>query len=232
MSVTAHPGRTEPDVDPRQELLTLGRVAGGMGIVSVLILFGTSFALDYENQTMTEDSSAITHFFRSVDDTLGWTSSFLTTLGLITCLFWILGLAMALRPHERGIPWRTTFLAGAGVLTVVPGQIATWDAATFRSSTIDPQVARYAYDLGGISFANGWMATGAVGILAGLVILRSRDLPRWVAWWGLIAGVGLVISRGIFREGIAYAPFFAFWVWATVVSVLLIAGRFVPREKA
>jgi hypothetical protein len=209
-------------------MATLGRVAGAMGVVSVLVLFGTSFALGYQNQTMTEDIPAITHFFRSVNDTLGWTSSFLTTLGLITCMFWILGLALALLPHERGIPWRTTFLAGAGVLTVVPGQIATWDAATFRSSTIDPQVARYAYDLGGISFANGWMSTGAVGILAGLVMLRARELPQWVAWWGLVAGAGLVVSRGIFREGIAYAPFFAFWVWAAVVSVQLIAGRFVP----
>ena len=36
------------------------------------------------------------------------------------------------------MPWRSTFLAGAGVVSVVFGQIASWDGATFRSDDIDP----------------------------------------------------------------------------------------------
>ena len=74
-------------------------------------------------------------------------------------------------------------LAAAGIVSVVSGQIASWDAAVFRSDSITPQVASYAYDLGNISFANSWVATGAVGICAGLVMLRAPGLPRWAAWW-------------------------------------------------
>ena len=144
---------------------------------------------------MTEATPAIVSFFRSLDDRMGWLMSYATSLGLIACLWFAIGLALALRPHERGLPWRSAFLAAAGVVTVVSGQIASWDAAVFRSDSIDPQVARYAYDLGGISFANSWVATGAVGICAGLVMLRAPGLPRWVAWWGLVAGVGEVLAR-------------------------------------
>jgi hypothetical protein len=89
----------------------------------------------------------------------------------------------------------------------VSGQIASWDAAVFRSGSISPQVARYAYDLGNISFANSWVATGAVGLCAGLVMLRAPGLPRWAAWWGLLAGAGEVLARAWFRHGFAYAPF-------------------------
>jgi hypothetical protein len=124
------------------------------------------------------------------------------------------------------VPWRSAFLAAAGVVGVVSGQIASWDAAVFRSGTISPQVATYAYDLGNISFANSWVATGAVGICAGLVMLRAPGLPRWAAWWGLIAGAGEVLARAWFRHGFAYGPFAAYWLWVLAVSVLLLAGRF------
>jgi hypothetical protein len=58
------------------------------------------------------------------------------------------------------VPWRSAFLAAAGVISVVSGQIASWDAAVFRSGSISAQVASYAYDLGNISFADSWVATG------------------------------------------------------------------------
>ncbi len=86
-------------------------------------------------------------------------------------LWFTLGLALLLRRYEGELPWRSVFLAGAGVVSVVSGQIASWDAAAYRSDDIDPQVARYAFDLGNLSFANGWVAAGAVGICAGLIVL-------------------------------------------------------------
>ena len=95
----------------------------------------------------------------------------------------------------------------------------------FRSGSISPQVASYAYDLGNISFANSWVATGAVGLCAGLVMLRAPGLPRWAAWWGLLAGAGEVLARAWFRHGFAYALFALYWAWVLAMSVLLVAGR-------
>jgi hypothetical protein len=218
-----------PSPDGRSGLATLGRVTGAAGIVTLLAVVGTSLVNGYQNQSMTEAAPAILSFFRSLDDRVGWLMSYATSVGLIACLWFAIGLALTLRPHERGVPWRSTFLAAAGVVSVVSGQIASWDAGVFRSDSITPQVASYAYDLGNISFANSWVATGAVGICAGLVMLRAPGLPRWAAWWGLVAGVGEVLARAWFRHGFAYAPFAIYWAWVLAMSILLVAGRLTTR---
>lgn len=140
-------------------------------------------------------------------------------------LWFSLGLALLLRRYDGELPWPSTFLAGAGVISVVSGQIASWDAAAYRSDDIDPQVARYAFDLGNLSFANSWVATGAVGICAGLLVLRSHDLPHWLGWFAIVAGIGSVLARAVWTEGYAFIPFTAFWVWVAVTSVLLALGR-------
>lgn len=181
----------------RSELAVLGRATGVAGILTVVVVIGASLVEGYENQSMTATSPAILRFFRSLDDRLGWLMSYVTIVGLIACLWFAIGLALCLRQHERGVPWRSAFLAAAGVVSVVSSQIASWDVAVFRSGTIDPHVATYAYDLGGISFANSWVAAGAVGICAGLVMLRAPAVPSWVAGRGLIAGVGEVLARGL-----------------------------------
>jgi hypothetical protein len=211
--------------DQRSGLVTLARVTGAAGLVTLLTVVGSSLADGYEHQSMTEATPAILSFFRSLDDRVGWLMSYATSVGLIACLWFAIGLALTLRPHERGVPWRSAFLAAAGVISVVSGQIASWDAAVFRSGSISPQVASYAYDLGNISFANSWVATGAVGLCAGLVMLRAPGLPRWAAWWGLLAGAGEVLARAWFRHGFAYAPFALYWAWVLAMSVLLVAGR-------
>jgi hypothetical protein len=91
-------------------------------------------------------------------------------------------------------------------------------------------VARYAFDLGNLSFANSWVAAGAVGICAGLLILHSQDLPNWLGWWALVAGVGSVLARAVWTEGYAFVPFTAFWVWVAVASIMLVLGRFAVTE--
>jgi hypothetical protein len=65
------------------------------------------------------------HFFRSLDDRAGWLMSYGSSAGLIACLRFPGGLALTLRPHERGVPWRSAFLAAAGIVSVVSGRIAS-----------------------------------------------------------------------------------------------------------
>lgn len=51
-------------------------------------------------------------------------------------------------------------------------------------------------------------------------------------WWAIVAGVGQVLARAVWTEGIAIVPVTAFWVWAAVVSVLLIRGRFANPDSS
>jgi hypothetical protein len=204
---------------------TLARVTAWAGITTLVLVLGASMVNDYQSVPFTSDSDQIVTFFRSIDDTLGAASAFLTAVGLIAMLWFTLGLALLLRPYDGDLPWRSVFLAGAGVVSVVSGQIASWDAAAYRSDDIDPQVARYAFDLGNLSFANGWVATGAVAICAGLIMVSSTALPHWLGWWALVAGVGQVLARSIWTHDVAFVPFTVFWVWSAVVCGLLLAGR-------
>jgi hypothetical protein len=205
---------------------TLARITGAAGLVTLVVVLGSSLANDYQSAAFDSNADQTVAFFRSLDDAFGAISSFATSVGLMAMLWFTLGLALLLRRYDGELPWRSLFLAGAGVVSVVSGQIASWDAAVFRSDDIDPQVARYAFDLGNLSFANGWVAAGAVGVCTGLIVIGNRDLPQWLGWWGLIAGIGSVLARAVWTEGYAFVPFTVFWIWVAVVSVALLLGRF------
>jgi hypothetical protein len=217
---------TTPALESDQARRNLARITGAAGLVTIAVVLGGSLANDYQSAAIDSSADETVAFFRSLDDSLGWISSFATSVGLIAMLFFSLGLALLLRRYEGELPWRSVFLAGAGVVSVVSGQIASWDAAVFRSEDIDPQVARYAYDLGNLSFANGWVSAGAVGICTGLIVLSTRSLPRWLGWWGLVAGIGSVLARAVWTSGVAFVPFAAYWVWVAALSVMLMIGRF------
>ncbi|HKE71347.1 MAG TPA: DUF4386 family protein [Nocardioidaceae bacterium] len=216
-----------PDfVDTTSQRRTLARITGAAGLITIVVVLGSSIANDYQSASFTSDADETVTFFQSLDDSFGAFSSFATAVGLIAMLWFALGLALLLRRYDGELPWRTTFLAGAGVVSVVSGQIASWDAAAYRSDDLDPQVSQYAFDLGNLSFANSWVAAGAVGICAGLLVLRSRDLPQWLGWWAILAGVGSVLARAVWTESYAFIPVTALWVWITVASVMLLVGRF------
>jgi hypothetical protein len=213
-------------VKPLQQRRNLARITGAAGLVSLVVVLGTSLANDYQSAPFDSSAGEAVEFFRSIDDAFGAFSSFATAVGLIAMLWFTLGLALLLRRYEGELPWRSAFLAGAGVVSVVSGQIASWDAAAYRSDDIDPQVARYAFDLGNLSFANGWVAAGAVGICTGLLVLGTTALPHWLGWWALVAGIGSVLARAVWTEDYAFIPFTAFWIWVAVLSVTLVVGRF------
>jgi hypothetical protein len=217
---------TAPALGSVKARRNLARITGSAGLTTLVLVLGASLANNYQSAEMDSSADEAVAFFRSVDDAVGTISSFATAVGLIAMLWFTLGLALLLRRYESEPPWRSAFLAGAGIVSVVSGQIASWDAAVFRSGDIDPQVARYAFDLGNLSFANGWVSAGAVGICAGLIILTSRDLPRWLGWWGLVAGVGSVLARAVWTLPAAFVPFAAYWLWVAVSSVILLMGRF------
>lgn len=216
----------QQSVLPSSARRTLSRVTGLCGIATVVLVLGASFANNFQGVPFTSDAAEIVTFFQSIDDTFGAASSFFTAVGLIAMLWFTLGLAMVLRVYDEELPWRTVFLAGAGVVSVVSGQIASWDAAAFRSDSIDPQVARYAFDLGNISFVNGWVATGAVALCAGLVILSAPELPHWLGWWAVIAGSGQILARAVWTNDLAFVPMMLFWLWVVAVCGLLLVGRF------
>jgi hypothetical protein len=135
------------------------------------------------------------------------------------------GLSTILRTTEGTLAWRSSIAAASGVLFVALTLAGYWEAASFRADDIDPQVARFAFDVGNVSFANGWLALGSFAVGAGLV-MRSSDLFRpWLGWLAIASGGGLVLSRAVWTNEIWLLPYALFWVWVIVVSVLLLRAR-------
>ena len=102
---------------------------------------------------------------------------------------------------------------------------ASWEAAAYRGAETSPELARYAFDVGNLGFANAWVAMGTFAMACGWVVLRTRVFGRWLGWWAVVAGAGLVLARFVWTSDFWIAPYFLFWIWVVAVCVQLLRGR-------
>jgi len=116
-------------------------------------------------------------------------------VGMIGLMWFLVGFVVLLRRAEGDPPWRSTVaLASAVLLPAYYLANASWASAAHRGLELDPTVAAYAFDIGNIGFANTWVALGSFAGAAGWVMLSSGAWPRWLGWWGGVAGVGMGAS--------------------------------------
>jgi hypothetical protein len=200
-------------------------VGGISGLACVVLIFvpliaGTGLEPDFRGST-----EEVMAFLRSVSSPIHGFRTFVFVVGLFAFLWFAISLALLLRRMEGDPPWRSAIAAASGLVLVALILVGTWEAATLRADDIDPQVARYAFDLGNATFANAWVALGSFAATAGWVIISTRVFPRWLGWWALVSGVGLVLVRAVWTSQIWLLPYLLFWVWVIVLSVLLVMGR-------
>src|SRR5690348_15846616 len=90
--------------------------------------------------------------------------------------------------------------------------VAASESSRFR---VDPN----AFRLLGDTAYYGWIAALAVGAVivwgTSVAALRTGVLPRWLAIVGVVAGVSMLF-------GYFFFPFFAWWIWVVLASVLLV----------
>jgi hypothetical protein len=98
----------------------------------------------------------------------------------------------------------------------------SWDAASFGSADLDLAVASYAFDAGNLGFANVWIAMASFAVCCGWLILSTRVVGRWLGWWAIASGLGLVISRFFWTSAIWFLPYAAFWIWMIIICIRLI----------
>jgi hypothetical protein len=104
------------------------------------------------------------------------------------------------------------------------------NATTFAASEghgfrVDPNTFRL---LGATSYY-GWVAALAVAAVVvwgtSALALRTGVLPRWFGIVGIVAGVSMLF-------GIFFFPFFAWWIWVVLASILLVRRTPVARRVA
>ena len=96
------------------------------------------------------------------------------------------------------------------------------NAASFGAADLDLAVASYAFDVASIGLANVWLSMGGFVVCCGWVVLSTRIVGRWLGWWAIASGLGLVICRFFWTSEVWYLPYFAFWIWMIIMCIQLV----------
>jgi hypothetical protein len=219
--------------DARDEWSRLARVTGMAGLFGVVALSVPIIAVAGAGEPGFEASAseALT-FFR--DAQVGWVRAVapLAGLAMLAILWFIVGISRLLARAEGEPSWRSTIALVSGVILAVYGILdSSWDAASHSASGLDLPVALYVFYAGNLEFANAWFPAGSFIGCCGWVLLRTGILPRWLGWWAVVSGIGLVLSRFVWTLEVWLVPYAMFWVWVVTVCVLLLRRPALPASR-
>ena len=96
------------------------------------------------------------------------------------------------------------------------------NAASFGAADLDLAVASYAFDVSSLGLANVWLALGSFAACSGWVVLSTGIVSRWLGWWGIASGLGLVLARFFWTSDIWLLPYAAFWIWMIIMCIQLV----------
>ncbi|MGH3136437.1 MAG: hypothetical protein ACRDPV_08090 [Gaiellaceae bacterium] len=131
---------------------------------------------------------------------------------------------------ESSVGFLPTMTLGSGIaaatLWLVSGVF--WMAVAYTASEtkefrVDPNTERLVSEMAYLFFVTGMYATIPFVLGTSLLALRTRALPRWLGWLGLLVSVSLLGALGV-------VPFFLFLGWVLLVSIVFIVRQ--PVEAA
>jgi hypothetical protein len=200
------------------------------GLVAVAFsVVGTLMVL---NQPQDKDSNAtIVAYFASHSHRVAGIAGFFVYLaGILLLLLFLSSLRERLVDGGRGRLGALAFGAGIGAATLWVVSMLLANATMFAAVEgngfrVEPNTFRL---LGDIAYA-GWVAALAVGAVVVLATsaaaLGTSVLPRWFAIVGIVAGVSMLF-------GFFFFPFFAWWIWLVLASILLVRKPAARRSAA
>ena len=124
-----------------------------------------------------------------------------TTIGAVSvCFFlWFLGtLQTFLRAAEGGSGQLSRIAFGAGLVTITLAMAASLPTVALAwgetAANAEPGLVRAIWNLNTLAFVPIGSSAGVFCLAAALVILRTRVLPAWIGWIGILAAVMGVIA--------------------------------------
>jgi hypothetical protein len=202
----------------------LARATGIIGIVFMVLLFGPIIALSTAGEPpLDATSSEAVKYFGNIEANWAQLALAASTLGWIGSLWFFVAFGYLLRRVEGNLPWRSTIATLSGALLAAYGLVGvSLGAASLHGGRITPDVADFAWAFANVGFANAWIAVASFALCSGWVLLSTRALERWMGWWLIVAGLGLVVARFAWTSDLWTVPYLLFWVWLLVLSIRLI----------
>ena len=195
------------------------------GVLSVACSFvGVMLALD-QPQDKDSDAKIVAYFAEHSHRVKGVAGFFVFLAGLVFLVAFLAALRERLLAAEGGSGRSTALVFGAGVASVPLWGVSMLlaNAASFASNEssrfrLDPNTFRLLADTAYFAWVAAVVVSSLVVWGTSAVALRTGLLPRWYAQLGIPAGV-------IQLFGFFFFPFFVWWLWLIVTSVLLVARR-------
>jgi hypothetical protein len=200
------------------------------GILSVACsVVGTLMVLS-QPQTKDSNASIVAYFASHSHRVKGIAGFFVFMVGVLLLLVFLSSLRERLIEREGGSGRLAslTFGAGIGAATLWVVSMLLANATTFSASEGHFRVDPNTFRLLGDTAYYGWIAALAVGAVivwgTSVAALRTGVLPRWFAILGVVAGVSMLF-------GYYFFPFFAWWIWVVLASILLVRNT-APAPRA
>ena len=199
------------------------RSTGVVGLVTFVVLFAALIASSPGEPTFLASPEEALAFY--LNSTAGWVQAAMAVMGLaaIGWIWFVVGLCLLLARAEGSPPWRSGVALVSGVILAALLLLNTsGNAASFGAADLDLAVASYAFDVSSLGLANVWLALGCFAVCSGWVVLSSRVVGRWLGWWGIASGLGLVLARFFWTSWLWLLPYAAFWIWMIIICIQLI----------
>ena len=199
------------------------RSTGVVGLVTFVVLFAALIASTPGEPTFLASPEEARAFY--LNSTAGWVQAAMAVAGLaaIGWIWFVVGLCLLLGRAEGSPPWRSAVALVSGVVLAAYLLVNTsGNAASFGAADLDLAVARYAFDVASLGLANIWLSMGCFAVCCGWVVLSTSVVGRWLGWWAIASGLGLVICRFFWTSEVWLLPYFAFWIWMIIMCIQLV----------
>ena len=195
------------------------------GVLSVACSFvGVMLALG-QPQDKDSDAKIVAYFADQSHRVRGVVGFFVFLAGLMLLIAFLGALRERLVEAEGGPGRWSALVFGAGIASVplwgvsmLLANAASFAANETSSFRLDPNTFRLFADTAYFAWVAAVVVSSLVVWGTSAVALRTNLLPRWYAWLGVPAGVVQLF-------GFFFFPFFVWWLWLVVTSVLLVARR-------
>jgi hypothetical protein len=203
--------------------------------MAFVVLLIVAFIVGTGPEAETSDATIVDFFEDSSNQIKGIVSAMIALVAVCAFVVFATGLRLIMRDSGAPDPFPDLVLTGAllfAALALTGFAIGSAIPATFIFSdtfALDPDTARIVLTIGNIWLLS--FAGASASVLVGAVSLasrRTRLLPRWLEWAGLVLSPLMIVTLPIF--GLSAIALFA-WV-AALSGVLLLRARRAPGRSS
>ncbi len=124
---------------------------------------------------------------------------------------------------DRGALAVIALTAGVvGAATKIASGAPILAALYLSDKGLDGEATRVLFNTNGASFALAFIPNGVMMLALGAGILSYGHLPRWLGWFGIVTGIGLIAGAPFVQgDGPGFIGMLLFMVWNIAASVTL-----------